>query len=156
MLIIRSILFVLPTLYMAIIWLQSSHFNPESVFALSSHVSISIILLIGAALELAHFFEFGFLYFLLILLFLTFGKLDSKKEIIAAFIAIVYGLIDEIHQHFVPFRSFSLFDLFKDCIGVWIIWYVVHKNYYKNSRLGTGLRIITNLYKKDKKDVPYD
>lgn len=154
MLLIRSFLIVLPILYMAIIWLQSSHFNPESVFALLSHISKSTILLIGAGLELAHFFEFGLLYFFLILLFLTFGNLDSKKEIIAASIAITYGLIDEIHQYFVPFRSYSYFDLLKNCIGVWIVWYVVHKNYYKSSWLGTSLRKIAYLSRKDKKDVP--
>lgn len=153
MLLIRSILFVLPILYMAIIWLQSSHFNPESVFALSSHINMTIIWFIGAGLEFAHFFEFGLLYLFLILLFLSFGELNSTKEIIAASLAIAYGVIDEIHQYFVPFRSFSYFDLLKNFIGVWIVWCVVHYNYYKSSRFGASLRKIANLSRK--KDVPF-
>ncbi|AND41919.1 hypothetical protein A361_23165 [Cytobacillus oceanisediminis 2691] len=152
MVIIRCFLLILPFLYMGIIWLQSSHFNPESVFALSSLLDVNVILLLGILFELAHFFEFGLLYLLLIMSLLTFGKLNSTKEILAASLALSYGLIDEIHQMYVPFRSFSYFDLIKNCIGVWVVSYIVHRCYFirKNSRSGAVLRKIT---KQDKNNT---
>lgn len=36
----------------------------------------------------------------------------------AILIGIVYGLSDEVHQLFVPFREFSLTDLLSDAVGV--------------------------------------
>ncbi|WHY61110.1 VanZ family protein [Cytobacillus firmus] len=154
MVIIRCFLLILPFLYMGFIWLQSSHFNLESVSALSSLLDMRVILLIGILLELAHFFEFGLFYLLLIMSFLTLGKLNNTKEILAASLALAYGLIDEIHQIYVPFRSFSYFDLFKNCIGVWVVSYIVHRCYFirKNSRFGAVLRKIT---KQDKNKAAF-
>lgn len=63
--------------------------------------------------------------------FLTFGKLTRNLEWIAAIISISYGLIDEIHQMYVPFRSFSIMDLIKDTIGVLIMAYIINRSYFK-------------------------
>ncbi|MFC0476018.1 VanZ family protein [Robertmurraya beringensis] len=149
---IRLLLLVIPILYMALIWIQTSNFDPESVYMLSTQIDMSILLLIGAGLELAHLFEFGLLYLFLIMVFLIFGKLSYKKEMLAAVLAMGYGVIDELHQYFIPFRSFSLVDLLKNCIGVWSLWYLVHMKYMnKRSRFGSLLRKIT--YKKDSNDL---
>ncbi|WP_391557546.1 VanZ family protein [Robertmurraya sp.] len=152
MFIIRLLLLVIPFVYMALIWLQTSNFDPESVYMLSTQIDMSILLLIGAGLELAHLFEFGLLYLFLVMAFLIFGKLSYKKEMFAVVLAIGYGFVDELHQYYIPFRSFSLVDLLKNCIGVWALWYVVHKKYMNiRSRFGSLLRKIT--YKKHSNDL---
>jgi VanZ family protein len=35
--------------------------------------------------------------------------------------AALYGLSDEIHQYFVPERTFSLLDWLADCLGAWLV-----------------------------------
>ena len=42
----------------------------------------------------------------------------SRNFKASTFVGIAYGLSDEIHQYFVPFRTFSLFDWLADTIGV--------------------------------------
>lgn len=150
---LRLLLLVVPLVYMSIIWIQTRHFDPESVYMLSTQIDMRILLIIGAGFELAHLFEFGLLYTLLMMAFLIFGKLSPGKEVLAAIVAIGYGLVDELHQYYIPFRSFSLIDLVKNCIGVMALWYLVHKSYgKKTSRLGMFLRKIT--YKrKDRTDI---
>ena len=127
---------------MSLIWMQSSHFDPESLAGISYSINKSVFLFIGASLEFAHLFQFGLLYLCLIIVFLSFGKLKTWQEAVAAIVALAYGIIDEIHQFYVPFRSFSLMDLLKDAIGIWIFWWVIHKNYYTNkkSKIGSWLR----------------
>ncbi|SHR97452.1 Predicted integral membrane protein [Mycobacteroides abscessus subsp. abscessus] len=142
---IRLLLLVIPIVYMALIWIQTSNFDPESVYMLSTHIDMKILLLIGAGLELAHLFEFGLLYLFLVMAFLVFGKLSHKKELLAVLIAFGYGVVDELHQYYIPFRSFSLVDLMKNGIGVWALWYFTRKKYHKNrSRFGNLLKRITH------------
>ena len=126
-------------MYMALIWIQTSHFDPESVYMLSTQIDMKILLLIGAGLELAHLFEFGLLYLFIVMAFLVFGKLSYKKELLAFVIALGYGLVDELHQYFIPFRSFSLVDLLKNGIGVWVVWYFTRKKYYSSKSKFGGL-----------------
>lgn len=140
----RIILNTLPLLYMGLIWLQSGYFNPESVGNISVHIHKSLILLIGICLEIAHFFEFGLLYLFLILAFLSWGELTKGKEYIAIMISILYGVGDEIHQFFVPFRSASFGDLLKNTTGIIIFWWIIHLSYYEiaNSKLAIQLKKI--------------
>jgi polysaccharide biosynthesis protein VpsQ len=123
---------------MYLIWQQTSHFDPESVSDLSDVLNPYLILAIGAMLELGHLFEFGILYFLLIMAILSYGHLKKWKEVLVLTFSISYGLMDEIHQLYVPFRSFSIVDLIKNVIGVFIIAFLIHKNYFKSkgSRFG--------------------
>jgi len=143
---LKFILRILPILYIIFIWIQSGSFDPESVHNLSKYISNSLILFIGICFELAHLFEFGILYLFLILAVLTFRSLDSRMEAICFTIAVLYGIVDEIHQHFVPFRSFSIIDLVKDFLGVFAIWLIIHVSYFKKeeSKIGTILRKITH------------
>lgn len=144
MFLIRMFLVVLPFIYMALIWIQTSNFDPESVYMLSTQIDMNILLLIGAGLELAHLFEFGLLYLFLVMAFLVFGKLSYKKELLACVIALGYGVVDEFHQYFIPFRSFSLVDLLKNGIGVWALWYFTRIKYYRSqSRFGDLMKRIT-------------
>jgi polysaccharide biosynthesis protein VpsQ len=142
--IIRVLLISLPLLYMAFIWLQSSYFNPESLLSLSTNLNMSIILTLGLILELAHFFEFGLLYLFLILALISIGRLTEKNEYKALIFSLLFGLSDEIHQFFVPFRSASLGDLLKNTIGIIIVWRIIHKSYFKlgNSKLAGLLKKI--------------
>ncbi len=150
--IIRFFLRVLPVIYMFGIWLQSSFFNPENIGQISNKITHEMIIMFGVAFELAHLIQFGILYLLLIIAYLTFGDLNKRIEHVAIVISIGYGLIDELHQLFVPFRSFSIIDLIKDVIGVYVIWYLVKKYYYKNSRskLGSVLKSVTILSNRNK------
>lgn len=144
--ILRRISFIVFTIaYMTLIWIQSSQFDPESLAALTSTLNRSVYLIIGASLEFAHLFQFGFLYLCIVIVFLSFGRLRTWQEVTAGVIALAYGLVDEIHQLYVPFRSFSIADLLKDTIGIVVFWWVVHRSYFykKGSKLGHWLRSIT-------------
>lgn len=146
LLILKRMFFIFLTIsYMAFIWIQSSSFNPESLVGISSSLSKSVLLPIGATLELAHLFQFGLLYLWIVIVFLSFGKLRTWQEVTAAVIALAYGIVDEIHQLYVPFRSFSIADLLKDTIGIVVFWWVVHQTYFhkKDSKIGRWLRNVT-------------
>ena len=141
----KRIVFLLVTIgYMSLIWIQSSWFNPEELGELTSLLNQFVFLFIGATLEFAHLFQFGLLYLCIVLVFLSFGSLQSWQELTAVFIALAYGVVDEVHQLYVPFRSFSVVDLIKDALGVWVFWLVVHKSYFVNSKskIGHWLRSI--------------
>ena len=67
---------------------------------------------------LAHFFLFGLGYFLL---FRAINFSNSKKNfLLPLFLAFFYGLSDEIHQSFVPTRTFKMTDLAVDFGGAFI------------------------------------
>ncbi|WP_246943844.1 VanZ family protein [Bacillus pinisoli] len=144
----RLMLTILPILYIILIWHQSANFNPS----LYEHywTNSYIFLIFGATLELAHLIEFGILYFLIILAFLSFGKLTTTKEIFALVFSLLYAASDEIHQYFVPYRSFSIIDMVKNTIGIWVVWYLVRRRYYsqKPTKFGNFLRGITTFSKK--------
>ncbi|MED1863921.1 VanZ family protein [Fictibacillus nanhaiensis] len=130
---------------MLFIWMQSSYFNPEEIFRLSAYVPYTILLAMGAAFELAHLFEFGVLYLLFILLLLSYGSLTRKKERLSFIAAFSYGVIDEVHQMFVPYRSASVVDLIKNTIGITVVWYIIHQHYFYKTKsvLGEKLRKVT-------------
>jgi len=60
-----------------------------------------------------HMCEFGALSFLLF-----FGLYPRIRVLIIITISIVYAFLDELHQYFVPFRYFDIFDFFLDVVGV--------------------------------------
>lgn len=61
--------------------------------------------------KLAHLFLYTILGFL-------WARVLGKKAVLIISIGIIFGFLDEIHQIFVPYREFSLFDLLFDAIGV--------------------------------------
>ena len=61
--------------------------------------------------KIAHFILYSLLGF-----FLT-GALPEEK-IWAIIIGTIYGILDELHQSFIPYRSCSLYDWLADAIGV--------------------------------------
>lgn len=129
---------------MALIWVQSAYFQPESVPDLPWFTLISL----GIMLELAHFVQFGILYVFLIIASFTFGPL-RRKEAFAAAMSAGFALVDELHQHFVPFRSASVDDLVKDGIGIAVAWWWIRRSYASsNSRFGRWLRRCAAIFPK--------
>jgi len=72
-----------------------------------------------------HLFAFGFLAFWIYRAFrsYTFPVLDSY--ILATVGSFLYGVLDEIHQIFVPGRSFSTFDMLTDLFGIFILGLII-------------------------------
>lgn len=129
---ITFLLNVLPFLYMALIWFLSSHPSDEFVETPFSFDD--------ALKESLHLIEFGILYWLFIFQLARNGRLSKKASVVVAWVAILYGLTDEIHQAFVPSRSATVIDFIKDAIGVAVSYWIMKKWYFeKESQLRTWL-----------------
>lgn len=61
--------------------------------------------------KLAHILEYSILGFL-------WARVLKRKIILIILIGTVFGILDEIHQLFVPFRVFSVIDMLCDSTGV--------------------------------------
>ncbi|MCM3567282.1 VanZ family protein [Neobacillus mesonae] len=110
---------VLPLLYMAIIWIQSSLPSDQFVELPDSKLDHTIK-------ESLHLIEFAILYVLLVLAFLTRKRsFTTGLNLACAIFAGLYGISDEIHQSFYPYRSSSLFDLVKDFTGIAVCFYFI-------------------------------
>jgi VanZ family protein len=63
-------------------------------------------------------------------------KIKIKYLIIVLIISTVYAILDEFHQLFIPFRSFSIDDILTDTTGIFlstiIYIYINNKNDPKN------------------------
>ena len=70
-----------------------------------------------------HFIEYGGFSFLLFLAFYTSRREFFKKYVffLSSLIGIAYGFSDELHQKFVPGRSYDLYDFAADCLGILLI-----------------------------------
>ena len=61
--------------------------------------------------------------FFLLASFLLISLVQGKKRelvMLSVFIAIIYGILDELHQFFVPGRGSSISDVFLDSFGIFI------------------------------------
>ncbi|KON86144.1 VanZ family protein [Sporosarcina globispora] len=131
---VKWIIRVLPFLYMALIWILSS--MPADAVVELPDLAVDRFIK-----ESMHLIEFGILYALLVLAALTTGKLTSTVNISLAVFACFYGILDEIHQSFVPYRSATLIDAVKDITGVMVCWYFISRAlfYGKFNKLGKFL-----------------
>jgi VanZ family protein len=77
--------------------------------------------------ESLHLVEFAILYLLLVMAAHFNGKLTAALNLTFVFIACLYGILDEIHQSFIPSRSASLIDVVKDITGVAIAYFIIKK-----------------------------
>jgi VanZ family protein len=110
---------ILPLIYMALVWIQSS-------FAADHFVKLPDSTLDQNIKESLHLIEFAILYVLLVLAFLTRRSgFTNYVNAVCALLAALWGVTDEIHQSFVPYRSASLFDFVKDMIGISVCFYFV-------------------------------
>ncbi len=126
---------ILPLAYMAAIWIMSS--NPSDALVELPNQSVDRFIK-----ESLHLVEFGILYVLLVLAALTTGHFTTVMSFVFMGVAILYGLLDEIHQSFVPYRSATVIDFVKDVIGVLAASHFIHHAYFsgKFERLGRILR----------------
>ena len=67
--------------------------------------------------NMAHSFLFMCLGFSFYMYMSLRGGMNRKKALIVFGICCLYGLLDEIKQHFVPERDFAAIDVVMDCIG---------------------------------------
>ena len=126
---------ILPIIYMIVIWVLSS-MSSDAVVELPNDGIDAFIK------ESLHLVEFGLLYVLLFFAGLTFNSFKPVISFVFMGIAIVYGLVDEIHQSFVPYRSATVIDFVKDTIGVLVASHFLHHAYFngKFAKLGELLR----------------
>ncbi len=122
---------VLPIMYMMAIWVMSS-MSSDAIVELPDSQWDAFIK------ESLHLVEFGILYILLALALLTMRGLSAKTNGVLILISSLYGLTDEIHQFFVPYRSATVIDLVKDIIGVLVASWILYGAYQKKRfpRLG--------------------
>jgi VanZ family protein len=105
-----------------LIFLQSSYPSPESVPDLpyiDKLLHIAVYAILGA------------------LLLRAFTSLQIKNNvklvmILSILLSTLYGISDEIHQYFVPFRNADLIDVFADMTGS-IIGVYIFKSLYSGS-----------------------
>ncbi|HLC95577.1 MAG TPA: VanZ family protein [Patescibacteria group bacterium] len=85
----------------------------------------------------AHFVEYAILMLLAVrFVFILFPHEVLKKILaVAAVFAITYGVMDELHQFFVPYRGAKMSDVLIDGLGVGMmglgIWLVAYLRYQK-------------------------
>jgi VanZ family protein len=130
---------VLPIIYMIAIWVMSSMSSDAIIELPDSKWD-------GFIKESLHLVEFGILYLLLALALLTMRELKGTINVILILISCLYGLADEIHQSFVPYRSATVIDLVKDCVGVLVASWILYGAYQEKRfpRIGKLLRKIEN------------
>ncbi|PLT35847.1 VanZ family protein [Bacillus sp. V5-8f] len=124
---LRIIIIVLPFLYMAAVWIMSS-LPDNAVVELPDRDTDRFIK------EALHLVEFAILYMLFAAALAASGKLSPRFSLFAAVVAALYGMTDEIHQSFVPYRNASWIDLLKDWIGVAAAYFHVQYHYFKHNR----------------------
>lgn len=114
----KTLLYVawfLPFLYMVFIWILSS--LPSNAVVELPNSQFDRIWK-----ESMHLVEFAILYVLFVVALAASGKLTPKTSLLVAIISALYGVTDEIHQYFVPYRSATVIDVVKDWIGVLAAW----------------------------------
>ena len=100
------------------------------IFYLSSQPSIETPALFPGEDKLFHLIAFG------ILGFLPMGALQvshqgypTRQVWLVALAVMLYGILDEFHQYFVPVRSADVYDALADAIGgllgAWTIYWLV-------------------------------
>lgn len=138
---LKLIIRVLPFLYMAAVWVMSS-MPADAIVELPKWDSI--------VKESLHLVEFGILYVLLFLAALSIKGVSPKLNLLFILVSSLYGLSDEIHQYFVPYRSATVIDVVKDVIGVLVASWVLFGAYQKKrlAKLGNLLHQLESRLRK--------
>ncbi|HWO78079.1 MAG TPA: VanZ family protein [Bacillus sp. (in: firmicutes)] len=131
---IRWLFILSPFLYMGLIWVLSS-LRQDAIIKVSDNEFDKWFK------ESLHLIEFGILYVLIVLFFLMIGKFTLKSSRFAAIWACLYGVVDELHQYTVPYRSFQVIDLVKDFIGVWVCYFIINRTFFANAPKQPGLAL---------------
>lgn len=120
----RVVLTLLPFIYMIAIWVMSS-LPDDVILDLPSTKTDRFIK------EALHLVEFAILYMLIVAALAGNHKLTKNLSLVAAIGACLFGIVDEIHQSFVPYRSATLIDAVKDIIGVLAAYFHVRYHYFQ-------------------------
>ncbi|MEI5909112.1 VanZ family protein [Bacillus spongiae] len=116
----------LPIVYMIIIWILSS-------LPVTAVVELPDQAIDRYIKESLHLVEFAILYVLFVFALIAQKKFTYSTNLFFAIIAGLYGLVDEIHQSFIPYRSATLIDFVKDITGVAICYYLITRRCFHNS-----------------------
>ena len=94
-------------------------FGAIAIFALSSRSFDAVYGVSSSNLmsNLYHFLAFFLLAFFLFISSLK-GRMNKKRFFLSGIIVIVYGILDEVHQYFVPGRFCSFNDVLVDTAGI--------------------------------------
>lgn len=131
---------LLPFIYMALIWIMSSLPSNQFVELPASDVDRFMK-------ESLHLVEFGILYMLFVIAVLSVGReVTPRLNLVLAIVSVLYGLTDEIHQSFYPYRSATLIDFVKDTIGVSVGYFFVSRALFKGKFV--WLQKVLELFKK--------
>ena len=89
------------------------------IFIQSSYPSIERTPELPYLDKVLHFVAYALLGALFLRAFKTSRIKDNLKFmlILSVFLSFLYGISDEIHQHFVPYRSADLMDVLADMLG---------------------------------------
>lgn len=140
MIILKWLFRALPFFYMTLIWILSG--LPDNVIVDLPDSKVDRILK-----ESLHLIEFAILYLLLVAAVFTTNRFSNKFHILLAVFAALYGIVDEIHQSFVPYRTASLIDVVKDITGVFIAYIVIHQALNgRFPRLKKGIDTFKNIF----------
>lgn len=84
--------------------------------------------------DILHICEYALLSFLI-----AFGFSGKVRSVYLILVTILYAILDEVHQYFVPIRYFNFYDIFLDSIGVILgfLFYVILTNLIKSLRKKT-------------------
>lgn len=118
----QNIVLLFPFAYMGFIWYLSG--KPSDAI-INTGLAYDLLLKEGL-----HLVEFAVLYVLFVFALLAVGRLSTQTNKIAATLSIFYGFIDECHQYFMPYRSFTMIDLIKDTTGVLIAYYIIDRKLF--------------------------
>ena len=106
---------------------ESSNQSGIIVIFISNIFNISDINLLSLIVrKFAHFSE----YFILGILCINYFFRNNKNINYSYLFCILYAISDEIHQIFVPGRSFQFYDIFIDSIGAIFGIYLIAKFVY--------------------------
>ena len=80
--------------------------------------------------KIMHFFAFGLLGFLTMGAIRTRGRTHHNWQVwLIVLLVGLYGMVDEFHQHFVPGRDASIYDIAADMaggiMGAWAMYFLV-------------------------------
>ena len=109
-------------LWMAQIFALSSHSNPADILPKFLIRWLWDTLIFGQRLffllgPISHLVNFGVLAFILARAFFWKTYFNEQRAVFIFIISFLYGLSDEIHQLFIPTRTFQIRDLFVNSLG---------------------------------------
>jgi len=114
--------FLPPILWAVFIFFASSNPDPTGYLPEGAVSTFKAFRFLGIRLDnliwaLSHIFIYAVLSFLVARSLNHYRYFNAQVFQLAFAITLLYGISDEIHQHFVPGRGFQLYDILMDGLG---------------------------------------